>query len=197
MQIDANVAEADVGNVGVGQTVEFTVDAYPYRTFHGEVAQVRNAPITVQNVVTYDTVIAVTNDELKLKPGMTANVSIVIAQRPGVLKLPNAALRFRPPDAPKTTAPAAATPPTGEKRQRGGGGRGRERGGPMERTIFVLAKGQPQPVPVKLGITDGIHTELLEGLKENDAVLTGMITPQAAPAQPSSPFGGGGGQRRF
>src|SRR4051812_10236433 len=97
MQIDANVAEADVGGVAVDQDVDFTVDAFPAQTFHGKVVQVRNAPITVQNVVTYDTVIGVSNPELKLKPGMTANVSIVAAHRDDVIKIPNAALRVRLP----------------------------------------------------------------------------------------------------
>src|SRR5213082_3851685 len=96
MQIDSNVAEADVGAVSVDQDVDFTVDAFPTRTFHGKVVQVRNAPITVQNVVTYDTVIGVNNADLKLKPGMTANVSIVIAHRDDVLQIKNAALRYRP-----------------------------------------------------------------------------------------------------
>src|SRR5262245_66513709 len=99
MQIDANVAEADVGVVKIGQNVDFTVDAFPMETFHGQVVQVRNAPITVQNVVTYDTVIGVSNPELKLKPGMTANVSIIVAQKGDVLQIKNAALRYRPPDA--------------------------------------------------------------------------------------------------
>ena len=98
MQIDANVAEADVGGVAIDQDVDFTVDAFPTQTFHGKVVQVRNAPITVQNVVTYDTVIGVTNPDLKLKPGMTANVSIVSAHRDDVLKVANSALRFRMPD---------------------------------------------------------------------------------------------------
>src|SRR5437016_14547819 len=100
IQIDANVAEADVGAVTVDQIVDFSVDAFPNRTFHGKVVQVRNAPITVQNVVTYDTVIGVNNADLKLKPGMTANVSIVIAHRNDVLKISNAALRYRPANAP-------------------------------------------------------------------------------------------------
>src|ERR1041384_1043036 len=95
MQIDANVAEADVGVLEVGQDVDFTVDAFPMRTFHGKVVQVRNAPITVQNVVTYDTVIGVSNPDLKLKPGMTANVSIIVAQKDNVLQIKNAALRYR------------------------------------------------------------------------------------------------------
>src|SRR6266849_4447558 len=99
MQIDANVAEADVGVVKIDQTVDFTVDAFPMQTFHGKVVQVRNAPITVQNVVTYDTVIGVSNRDLKLKPGMTANVSIIVAHKDNVLQLKNAALRYRPAEA--------------------------------------------------------------------------------------------------
>lgn len=98
MQIDANVSEADVGAVEEGQSVNFTVDAFPGRTFNGKVTQIRNAPINVQNVITYDTVVEVANPDLKLKPGMTATASIVTAQRNGVLKIPNSALRFRPPE---------------------------------------------------------------------------------------------------
>jgi HlyD family secretion protein len=96
MQVDTNVSEADVGRITVGQDATFTVDAYPERIFHGKVSEIRNAPIIVQNVVTYDVVILVGNRDLKLKPGMTANVSVMIAHREGVLKTPNAALRFRP-----------------------------------------------------------------------------------------------------
>jgi HlyD family secretion protein len=98
MQIDANVSEADIGTVAEGQDVEFTVDAFPDGKFTGKVVQIRNSPTTVQNVVTYDTVIGVSNPDLKLRPGMTANASIIIAKRDGVLKIPNAAFRFRPPD---------------------------------------------------------------------------------------------------
>src|SRR5438034_4637860 len=99
MQIDTNVAEADVGVVKVGQSVDVTVDAFPMQTFQGKVVQVRNAPITVQNVVTYDTVIGVSNPDLKLKPGMTANVAIIVAHKDNVLQIKNAALRYRPQDA--------------------------------------------------------------------------------------------------
>jgi HlyD family secretion protein len=130
MQINANVSEADIGLVEVGQTVYFTVDAYPDRVFKGKVIQVRNSPITVQNVVTYDTVIEVDNSELKLKPGMTANLSIVVAERQNVLKIPASALRFRPPESDnmqarflramtnQTTLPAGTTNlPSSQKRQ--------------------------------------------------------------------------------
>src|SRR3981081_564621 len=119
MQIDANVAEADVGVITVDQTVDFTVDAFPARTFQGKVVQVPHAPLTVQNVVTYDTVIGVSNPDLKLKPGMTANVSIVVAQRDNVLQLKNAALRYRPPDA--TPVETRSTSGPGGARMSGGG----------------------------------------------------------------------------
>jgi HlyD family secretion protein len=98
MQIDANVSEADIGSVEEAQLVNFTVDAFPGRTFIGNVVQIRNSPTTVQNVVTYDSVIGVSNPDLKLRPGMTANASIIVAQRTNVLKVPNAALRFKPPE---------------------------------------------------------------------------------------------------
>jgi HlyD family secretion protein len=96
MQVNTNVSEADIGRIAAGQEANFTVDAYPERTFRGKVSEVRNAPMTIQNVVTYDVVIQVDNRELMLKPGMTANVSVLIAHKTGVLKIPNAALRFQP-----------------------------------------------------------------------------------------------------
>src|SRR6185436_13979155 len=117
MQIDALVSEADIGGVAIGQDVNFTVDAYPYRTFKGKVSQVRYGAITNQNVVNYDCVVEVNNSDLKLLPGMTANVSIIIAERQNTLKIPNAALRFRPPEAviaeTKTNLARAATPGAG------------------------------------------------------------------------------------
>jgi HlyD family secretion protein len=183
MQIDANVAEADIGTVEAEQKVDFTVDAFPQRTFHGEVVQVRNAPITVQNVVTYDTVIGVNNADLKLKPGMTANVSIVGAQRDNALKISNAALRFRPPDA--TPRPGGAT-----------GHRGKPGEHLTERTVYVLRGSKPSPVQIKTGISDGIYTEVLDGLQEGDRVVTAMTGKGASSAQSSNnPLAGG--QRRF
>src|SRR5213079_1168856 len=134
MQIDANVAEADVGVVKIDQNVDFTVDAFPIQTFHGKVVQVRNAPSTVQNVVTYDTVIGVSNPELKLKPGMTANVSIVIAHKDDVLKIANAALRYRPADAAPPAATEAQRSPGPRSGGRPGGGAG-EGGRPRERRM--------------------------------------------------------------
>src|SRR5437762_3877590 len=150
MQIDSNVAEADVGAVSVDQDVDFTVDAFPTRTFHGKVVQVRNAPITVQNVVTYDTVIGVDNKDLKLKPGMTANVSIIIAHKDNVLQLKNAALRFRPPDAASEPKPASAQ--GGGPRSGPGSGGQRPTGARQrtpERTVYVLSYGRAKPIQIK------------------------------------------------
>jgi HlyD family secretion protein len=192
MQIDANVAEADVGAVAVDQDVEFTVDAFPTRTFPGKVVQVRNAPITVQNVVTYDTVIGVSNPDQKLKPGMTANVSIVAAHRDDTLKIPNSALRFRPPD--QTPAAPPRRDPSAGPRQPGsgnkpGGNRAERR---TERTVYVLASGASKPtaVTIKTGISDGITTEVVEGLKDGDRVVTGMTENASADAPAKNPFSG-------
>ena len=198
MQIDANVAEADVGNIDVGQDVDFTVDAFPYRTFHGKVVQVRNAPITVQNVVSYDTVITVSNDDMKLKPGMTANASLIVAHHENVLKLGASALRYRKPESTSTAAgrPGVATARSAASASRsGGGGRGREGKLRVERTVYVLRgeKAEPDAVQIKVGISDSIFTEVLEGLNEGDCVVVGMIGG-AATQSPSSgmanPFGG-------
>src|SRR5579871_1891063 len=174
MQIDANVAEADVGNVEEKQNVDFTVDAFPNRTFHGQVVQVRNSPVTVQNVVTYDTVISVDNPDLKLKPGMTANVSIIIAQRGDVLKVPNAALRFRPLE-PSTNVTARATGPGAGSG--GGHGKGEHK---AAKSIYVLKDDNKlQSMPVKTGITDGIFTEIVDGVSENDKVVTSATYKQS------------------
>jgi HlyD family secretion protein len=289
MQIDSNVSEADVGSVEDGQTATFTVDAFPGRTFTGKVTQIRNAPITVQNVVTYDTDIEVSNPDQKLKPGMTATISITTGKRTGVLKVPNSALRFKVPEPPtnqnfvarllgklggggqsngapanpisasgppgtnKSETVASASPPlTGneppeelmrrvrEMRDRGeepspevraklrelfqsgalqrpGGGTGGPGGGgagaarpprsaqPSSRTLYVLgtntpagsgeAVPKPQPVRVKTGLSDGAFTEVTDGLKEGDIIVTGIKSSQAqsaaAPPGGSSPFGGG------
>ena len=288
MQINAAVAEADVGSINEGQEVKFTVDAFPNRTFAGVVRMVRNAATTQQSVVSYATIIDVTNDDLKLKPGMTANVSIIVQSRPNVVKVANGALRVRvPPDLlPKTTAAEGkggmiakgdksgsatmtddermratmeimraigfergtpASPeqiekartlakekgldpdlvaarlamPGGRKRGEGGGGGGSGGGrrgpsGPggsgergfnntiITRTLYRIpdptAKEKKlEPVSVRLGISDGFSTEVLEGLNDGDTVLTGITIPGAAAAATaaqggmSSPFQGGRG----
>ena len=195
MQIDANVAEADVGGVAVDQDVDFTVDAFPTRTFQGKVVQVRNAPITVQNVVTYDTVIGVSNPDQKLKPGMTANVSIVAAHRDDTVKIPNSALRFRMPDQTPSVAPKRDPSASGRGPGNKPGGNRAERR--VERTVYVMASGASKPtaLTIKTGISVGVTTEVLEGLKEGDLVVTGMTESGAAPTPASNPFGGG--PRRF
>ncbi|MBN1547526.1 MAG: efflux RND transporter periplasmic adaptor subunit [Syntrophaceae bacterium] len=148
MQIDTNVDEADIGKIKVDQTVEFTVDAYPEETFRGKVFVIRNAPITVQNVVTYDVVVTVENPGMKLKPGMTANVSIILEEKKGVLRLPNAALRFKP-----------AGREEDLQRLKGAG-------------VWVLKNGVPERVAIKTGISDGSYTELVAGnLKDGQEVI--------------------------
>ncbi len=189
MQIDANVAEADIGLVTVGLPVNFTVDAYPYQTFRGEVVQVRNAPITVQNVVTYDTIIKVSNDELKLKPGMTANISIIIAERKNAIRVPNAAFRVKLPELAKAepvTPPDTETRDPVSKRRRGIPRHDQ----PVSRALYVLSPaGAPQPVKVKTGISDGASTEIVEGLEEGAAVITFIRSAdKASPATSNVPF---------
>ncbi len=256
MQIDAAISEADIGNIENGQNVNFTVDAYPNRQFRGIVSQIRNSPKTAQNVVIYDTMIDVRNDDLKLRPGMTANVSIIVANRADALRVANSALRVRLPegivalpaaDAAKPGETPAAKPLSDEDRRkqmqqlmadagfvrgngppapevrakmeqlakergidlsqfgsRGGGNRDRASNAPVTRTLYKLvgdpAAPQLQAVTVKLGISDGIATEVLDGLKEKDTVVTSIIVQGAKSAAPSAanPFNAGaaGGQRR-
>lgn len=155
MQIDTSVDEADIGKVKVGQDAEFTVDAYSDNTFKGKVGQVRIAPITVQNVVTYDVVITVDNPDFRLKPGMTANVSIIVASKKDVVKIPNAALRYRPAERTRT-----------KQAQKGSG-------------VYVLENGKPKRLPVTLGISDGTFTELLTGeIKEGQEAITEETLPK-------------------
>ena len=273
MQITAAVAEADIGTVEAGQKVSFTVDAFPNRNFQGAITQVRNAPKTTANVVTYDTIISVENSDLKLRPGMTANVAIVVARRDGVLRVPNAALRVRLPEGlvaavaktepakqTATSGTAATAPAVAPSGGQGGGNRQGGRGGilanatpeqqqvlleimaevgytrgsggppspeqreqirklmiergltPAEptvrpgevtftsRTVYRLPGGKktaaPEAVTVKVGITDGLASEIAEGLQEGDVIVTSVTVAGAKPAgaPTSNPFGGG---RRF
>lgn len=243
MEVHTSVAESDIGRLEPGMPVTFTVDAYPTEHFQGVIKQVRYAPTTVQNVVTYDAVISVDNDELKLRPGMTADVRFIVEQRDDVLLLPNAALRFRlpgdaaagtpggpPPSIRPGGAPVAGSrlpgafphgargafaggPPGGREgaalqggtvggaaggaagEQAGGygapgmgpaGAAAAPTGGPMgragepshgfrPRVVYLLGPdGRPHPVQVRIGISDGRHTELVEGLAEGDQVVVGL-----------------------
>ncbi|ATB28555.1 efflux RND transporter periplasmic adaptor subunit [Melittangium boletus] len=187
MQVDTSVSESDVGRLKDGMPTTFTVDAWPGQTFDGVIRQIRNAPQTVQNVVTYDAVIDVKNPDMKLKPGMTANVNITTARSEDVLTVPNAALRFRPPTPPqRESAPGTANaadveapkpPPPGSK------------------LVYVLRNGRPTPVTVKAGVTDGSYTEVEGELREGDRIITGMTSGAqgAQGAQGASPRQGGGG----
>jgi HlyD family secretion protein len=177
MQVDTSVAEADIGKLQPGMQATFTVDAYPGERFLGKVRQVRNAPQTVQNVVTYDAVIDVDNTDLKLKPGMTANCTFVYADKSAVLRVPNAALRFLPPpDLLGHPAPEAKA----QRRTRGAGGDS------PQKTVWLLRDGKPLRAVVRTGVSDGSLTEVLDGeLKEGDAVITDLGAGSAAkPAQP-------------
>lgn len=284
MQIETMVSEADVGGVAEGQKVTFSVDAFPLRQFSGKVRQLRYAPTTNQNVVTYTAVVEVDNRDMKLRPGMTANpVSIVTASHTNILKISNAALRYRPTDASlvvatndavaKAAGPAAAggagrpegmpIPPwaaegrrptdeerkafdatlTPEQREQmakfraqmqaaraaGGGGGGGGGGGfgggmgmgmgggmgggrpaapegPAIRTVYLINTEKSQPghvvltaVSVKTGISDGTNTEISEGLKDGDVIVTGVVTAATAPTAAAGPLGGnpfGGPPRR-
>lgn len=279
MQINAAVAEADIGSIAEGQEVKFTVDAFPNRTFAGTVRMVRNAASVSQSVVSYATIIDVNNDDSKLKPGMTANVSIIVQQRPNVLRIANGALRVRVPQEVLAAAPAPAAAPgaakSGDKSgaaatmtddermtatmaimreigfERGtpaspeqiekakllaknkgldpdliaarlatpgarkggkggdstrGGGGGPRPSGPggdrgfnntvVQRTLYKFADINAAdkdkrllPVTVKLGVSDGFSTEVLEGLADGDSVITGVIMPGAAPAAGGAPAG--------
>lgn len=215
MQVDTNVSEADVGRVRPGMKVSFAVDAYPEKRFEGTVRQVRDAAQTVQNVVTYDAVIDVDNPrleeprsgllagrqpegdnpELLLKPGMTANVTFVYADRDDVLRIPNSALRFRP-DA-QAMAVVKAKAGSGGRPGESGGGEGQGAAGkragrrpgaiaeakPGERLVWVVQDNLPVPKSVRMGLTDGTWTELLSGpVQEGESLITEMIVdPSALP----------------
>ena len=175
MQVDTSVAEADVGRLKGGMQAAFTVDAYPSETFQGVVRQIRNAPQTVQNVVTYDAVIDVNNADLRLKPGMTANTTFIYAEKEDVLRVPNSALRFRPP--PDLFGPAARPGAAA----RGGGANSLAKAAPDtpdRRTVWVLRGEKPEPVRIRVGISDGTLTEVLEGsLDAGDQVITDAVGP--------------------
>jgi HlyD family secretion protein len=177
MQVDTNVSEADIGQVAVGQQATFTVDAYPGQVMHGTVREIRSAPIIVQNVVNYNAVIAVDNPELKLRPGMTATVSILVAQREHVLKIPKAALRFQPQLTPKEREQFA----TAFQRQQaihtpGSTGATPRRAWQNTPKVWILTpEGTLSPIPVRLGINDDQFSELQDGdLQEGQELIAGL-----------------------
>ncbi|MCB7128856.1 MAG: efflux RND transporter periplasmic adaptor subunit [Candidatus Brocadiales bacterium] len=165
MEAHLDVNEADVGRISLGQPATFYVNAYPNKTFDAEVVGIRSSPKVTQNVVTYDVVIDVDNSNLKLKPGMTANATIIVAEVKNIIKIPNAALRFSPPLTENNDKKGAGNAPrknTGYK--------------PRERVVYVLAaKGKLRPVPVEIGISDNSFTALAKGdLKVGELVAVGM-----------------------
>jgi HlyD family secretion protein len=156
MQVDANVSESDIGGILVGNRATFTVEAFPSRVFEGSVMQVRQAPQTVQNVVTYDVVVSVENSELLLKPGMTATVRIITDHRDNVLRVPDHALRYTP----------------GGLTARGGEG-ARQAGPSQPSRVWVLRDGRPAAVPIAIGLNDDTYAEVVQGaLKVGDEVIT-------------------------
>ena len=178
MQVDTNVSEADVGKLSDGMEASFSVDAFPNRVFKGRIRQIRYAPQVVQNVVTYDAVIDVANDELLLRPGMTANVAFIYARSEDALRVPNAALRFRP-DAElmrKVTKPE-----------------------PGKRLLWVLDGETPTPVVVKVGLSDGTVTVVEGDVSDGAQVITDKQSGDGP--KPSglggSSMGGGGMRRAF
>jgi len=167
MNIKAAISEGDIGRIREGQDVSFTVDAFPEETFHGQVTQVRRAPTTTQNVVTYDTIITVDNPERKLFPGMTAEVSILVASRKGVVTVPNTALRYTPP----ADVRFEGEPPA--------------QYGRMQRLVYRpgSSPGTLRAVLVRTGVSDGRRTEIIEGLREGDEVVTSTVEAGTAGAR--------------
>ena len=172
MEVDTNVSESDVGGIKVGQKASFTVEAYPNETFLGQVTQVRQAPISVQNVVTYDVVVSVDNPKLELLPGMTANTRIIIAEREDVLRVTLQAIRFSP---------------TGLQRQANGMQNDQAPAKTADSThVWVLRDGSPQRVKVTTGLSDNTYVEITGGdLKVDDPVIVNVIT--AANSSGSTP----------
>src|SRR5919197_1414398 len=206
MQIDTSISETDIGKLRPEMRAHFTVGAYPNERFTGTVREIRNAPQTVLGVVTYDAVIDVTNAELKLRPGMTATVTLIYAEKDDALRVPNAALRFRPPT--EVLAAVVSDSAKANVAQAQGGAGGEGGGGKVEkassdgkkkkkekgekessdRRVWVLADGQPQPVPVTLGISDGSYTEVSsDRLREGDQVITDVQSEEEASARRTPP----------
>ena len=222
MQVIANIDQADIGLVEQAKSVKFSVDAFPGKDFDGKIEQMRLNPVNVQNVVTYNVVIDVNNPDQKLKPGMTANLTITIDERNNVLKVPNSALRFTPQDATRQRTGAGAGQGQGQgqgrrqQQQQGDNAAGGEnRFAPASapvlpgqvRVVWVMGQnGKPERRRITVGLSDGSATEVVDGeLKEGDMVITGQQisgtktanTQSTPPGFGNAPrTGGGGGPRR-
>lgn len=163
MRVIADVDEADIGQVKVGQKVTFSVDAFPGERFEGSVTQVRLEPIVTSNVVTYEVVIDAPNPDLKLKPGLTASITVLIHEKTGVLMIPLRALRFQPEDE------------RGQPLKPGSG-----KTAPGMKSVWVQSAGNLMNKNVRLGVSDGIYTEVTEGLQAGERVITGIQVPESA-----------------
>jgi HlyD family secretion protein len=209
MQVQADVDQSDIGRVKVGQGARFTVDAYPEEEFRGRISQIRYNALVTQNVVTYPVIIEVANTDERLRPKMTANVTIDVATVRDVLRIPNAALRFRPPESEGGVPAKAGGAGAFERRAAAGGG-----GGPAgaagalpagkagasprrQQTIYLLAPDKKlKPVPVRTGISDGRFTQIVEGdVKPGDPIVVGQATAKVEGPPPPGATGGRGGRR--
>jgi HlyD family secretion protein len=207
MQVKTSIDEADIGKIKEGQEVLFTVDAYPDLSFKGNVRQIRLSPQIVQNVVSYDVIIEVSNPNLLLKPGMTANVTVLVDERQDVLKVPAGALRFRPSTAGKKSfsqmrggtqgSQAAQHLDSSSARANSAGSRR-----PGQSILWILSpQGKPEPIPVQVGISDGSFTQVIsDSLKEGQKIITAekgaaLTTNNNQQVNPFVPSFGGGGRR--
>ena len=208
MQVEANIDEGDIGKILVGQSVKFTVDAYPDMIFDGTVRQVRLQPVVTQNVVNYTVIIDVPNPDLKLLPGMTANITVMIREEKDILKVPATALRFSPPqeyiDALKKNLPDSIKKKRekwakdGDQSQRRMGGQGdRLTGGGLDRKlgtfgmVWVKSGDSLKPRRVQTGVSDGLNTEIRGKIEEGDEVVLSMTTAQGTQTsqqQQQNPF---------
>lgn len=194
MQVEVPVDEADIGRVQPGQKATFTVDAFPARSYEGEVRQVRKSAVNTQNVITYTVVIRFSQQGSRLLPGMTANVRIVTDSREDALKVPNAALRVRLPEAAGAAAGAPADQAARRVAKAGNGMPRREAGTAGRLYLLPPGQGEPLPVNVRLGISDGSMTEVLGGgVKDGDLVVTGAHAEGQRGSRPPS----GGPRMRF
>jgi HlyD family secretion protein len=214
MQVQADVDQSDIGRVKVGQVARFSVDAYPEEEFRGRISQIRYNAQVNQNVVTYPVILEVSNPEGRLRPKMTANVTIDVEAVQNVLRVPNAALRFKPPqqDGEKREGSGGDAMQRAARSGQGSGpgaaagqlprGRRAAAGGGKSQTVYTLgAENKLQPVEIRTGITDGRFTHVVSGsLKEGDAVVVGVVTSKVESAPPmggqGGPGGPGGGGRR-
>lgn len=210
MQVIANIDQADIGLVEQAKSVKFTVDAFPGKDFDGKIEQMRLNPVNVQNVVTYNVVIDVSNPDQKLKPGMTANLTITIDERNNVLKVSNAALRFTPQRS-ESNSGAQGQQGQGRRRQQSGdnaagGNNAQTNFAPASapvlpgqvRVVWVLGQdGKPERRRITVGLSDGSATEVVDGdLKEGDMAITGQqVSSSASRTTNSTPPGFGGAPR--